>query len=313
MKIQLSCPACRVRYSVSSQFGGRMFKCKKCGAEITIPIIPEQFEPSTTLDATNKSQSNPKSYQDSRFEISKQYGLQEGKKRIVSHKAAKFISISVIILLVAALAAKFGYQAYQVFQLKNKLEEAIGRDAGYTETILKVESDASNMNYLELFTLCNKSIEDRTNLIVELRGLFPRIKYELKEDLIKFLNEENRLIRAKRDFYRQQLSFSSSANVLKEYISDSDYPTSISGLEYSLKRVNSMRAELLKVVSAILVSADDYKASYTKLLKFESTLSKKMSKENIIFNQVFKQYEEETINFIDKSKENAEEIKRSLL
>lgn len=78
----------------------------------------------------------------------------------------------------------------KISSLYSKLEEAVGKDAGYTETIIKVEAEASSMTYKELFDLCEKSIEGRTNLIVELRGLYPEIKSELKEKLIDFLNAE---------------------------------------------------------------------------------------------------------------------------
>jgi len=61
-----------------------------------------------------------------------------------------------------------------------------------------VSSVSPSITYKEIFGLCDKSIESRTNLIIELRGLYPNIKYDLKEKLVDFLNSENELVRSKR-------------------------------------------------------------------------------------------------------------------
>src|SRR5687768_9610415 len=87
-------------------------------------------------------------------------------------------ALTVVLLLIALTAVtvagtSYGMRAYRMQEIKARLAEAVGRDSGYTETILKAESEASGMTYAELFQLCDKSIEDRTQLIVGLRGLYP--------------------------------------------------------------------------------------------------------------------------------------------
>lgn len=89
-------------------------------------------------------------------------GLSIAKKSILHILGGVFFAVAAI-----TAVGYFGYRHYKFAELKSRLEVAIGMDAGYTETILKIESDASNITYGEVFSLCDKSIEDRQKLIVE--------------------------------------------------------------------------------------------------------------------------------------------------
>jgi len=141
---------------------------------------------------------------------------------------------------------------------------------------------------VELFSLCDKSIDDRTNLIIELRGLYPEIDYELKEELLEFLNHENELTRAKRAFYRHQLTMSGSRERLQEHVSD--VPSSHYGWDYYEKRTGSLKTKLIKAVTDIISSADTFKSNYIKLVEQQSASSTSMSAEGIRFPTIFKKY-----------------------
>jgi hypothetical protein len=123
----------------------------------------------------------------------------------------KAIVWTICALAAVAGASTLGYQQYRLHEVKQKLGEAIGKDLGLTETILKVESESSKITFAELFELCNKSVDGRTNLIVELRGLHPEMDYALKEQLIKYLNAENEFVRSKREFYAKVMQASSAS------------------------------------------------------------------------------------------------------
>src|SRR5688500_14510095 len=74
----------------------------------------------------------------------------------------KKVAIAMPLFIVIFVAVAVGsYKYYKNAEYKEKLNSAMARDAAYAETILKIESDSSNITYAELFSLCDKSIEGR--------------------------------------------------------------------------------------------------------------------------------------------------------
>lgn len=173
-------------------------------------------------------------------------------------------------------------------EIKTKLEEAIGRDAGYTETILKMETDSSHITYGELFNLCDKSVEERTALIVELRGLYPSVNHAAKEKLIDFLNAENDTIRAKRDLYRKSMLLSSAMDTVREAIKDA--PSSEYGWEYYHATVTRSKQETADAAKELQGSAASFVESYQKTLRLEAGVAEATSHFGIRFNPIFKAY-----------------------
>lgn len=82
-------------------------------------------------------------------------------KRTRRSRALIVVLLFLALGAVAVPATWLGINAYRVQQIKATLAEAIGRDSGYTETILKVESEASQMSFLELFQLCDTTNRSR--------------------------------------------------------------------------------------------------------------------------------------------------------
>jgi len=63
------------------------------------------------------------------------------------NKLSKFKIIPLVVVLFAIvvillLGGIFGSRYYRLSLLKSKIQEAVGRDNGYTETILKIESES---------------------------------------------------------------------------------------------------------------------------------------------------------------------------
>jgi hypothetical protein len=211
---------------------------------------------------------------------------------------------------VATLAipgAWFGLRAYRVQAIKASLAEAIGRDSGYTETILKVEADSSQMTYLELFQLCDKSIEDRTQLIVSLRGLYPEIQYEVKDRLIAFLNSENELVRSKRALYRHQMELATNLNQMKDLTRDT--PSSSYAREYWLKRASEVRENSLETVSKLMAAAQEFGEAYGGLASQEGELAEAMEAEGIRFRRIFDEFKESNIRAASQARESATSVR----
>jgi len=237
-------------------------------------------------------------------------------------KLSLIVSLSLIVLVIAGYLTN---QQIKISTLNRKLEEAVGKDAGYTETILKVEKEASSISYEELFNLCDKSIEFRTNLIVDLRGLYPGIESELRDKLIDFLNDENELIRQKKHFYRKRLSCQTIiklANDIKRdierdmlYVLNIDIGKASSSYEINaktikLKHIRKRIEELtIKLKEAILErteSADDFISTYNSLVDKESIVKKLMQSKRLRFIGFIEKYHKENLMLVDKIKEQAQ-------
>ena len=167
-------------------------------------------------------------------------------------------------LLVAVIGGGIlSYQLYRIHEVKQKLGEAIGKDQGLTETVLKIESDSSKITFAEVFELCNKSVESRTNLIVELRGLHPEMDYQLKTRLVDYLSTENDFVRAKRDYYRTMMEESSATQLYVNQLTNP--PSSVYGWDFYSSQLRQLKAKTIEAVNAFYKSADDFLGLYGKL------------------------------------------------
>ena len=240
------------------------------------------------------------------------------------HKRS-YLKLSLLILLgliFLITAGYFGNQQIKISTLNRKLEEAIGKDAGYTETILKVEEEASSISYEELFNLCDKSIEFRTNLIVDLRGLYPGIESELRDNLIDFLNDENELIRQKNHFYHKKLSYNTILKIKDELHREVQYFIDVDSqkprsyelrtfeikAEYYLKRINELNTEFIEAVSEMAKSADEFISTYNLLADKESALKRLMESKGLRFIGFIEKYHKENLMLVDEIKEQAKSI-----
>jgi hypothetical protein len=212
---------------------------------------------------------------------------------------------------VIAIAVWFGLQQYRLSQLKAKLDESIGRDLGLTETILKTETESTKMTYAELFDLCDKSIQARTNLIVELRGVYPDIPFRFKEDLIGYLNAENEFVRSKRDFYRKALSQSSAWDSLVEQVKDT--PSSSYGWDYYQDRTRKLRAEVMKAAEEMSGSSDAFWDTYQKVAKEEVSIVGKARAAGIRFEPIFAKFAEGNKKAADSAKDNTQSLIAALV
>jgi hypothetical protein len=198
------------------------------------------------------------------------------------------------------------YHQYQLHSLRQKLGEAIGKDLGLTETILKVESESSKITYGEFFELCNKSVENRTNLIAELRGLFPEMDYQLKTRLVEHLSAENEIVRSKRDFYRKSMEQSSAAD---SYLEQSkDYPSSSYGWDFYRDRLRQAKAKVLETARETEESADEFLRAYEKMAKEETAIAKEAQSAGLRFEPIFQKHAKENQMRAVETKQGAQQL-----
>lgn len=205
-----------------------------------------------------------------------------------SFLSKKTVSLAICAVVVLGIVGSVGYHVYQIHGLKQRLEDAIGKDLGLTETILKVESDSSKITYGEVFELCNKSVEQRTNLIVELRGLYPEIDYRFKTTLVEYLSSENEFVRAKRDFYRRSMEASSAATSYLE--ASKNYPTSLYGWDFYHAQVERSKAKFQEASLTAERTADEFLKTYQKMAADETAIAKEAHRAGIRFEPIFQKH-----------------------
>jgi hypothetical protein len=120
-------------------------------------------------------------------------------------KVGKIISACIVLMLLLgwSVIAAVQYQNRQI-ETKIRVEDAIDRDAAYTEAILK---ETYSTEFLKFWYLCDASIKVRKDLIIELRGLYPSGKNRMNDQLIEFLRTENDFVLAKKWLYTSKLLF----------------------------------------------------------------------------------------------------------
>jgi hypothetical protein len=121
------------------------------------------------------------------------------------------------ITLALALIALFAYPRYraarELADRKRQIAEALAKDAAFTETLLKMELESTGVTYKELFDFCDKSIDRRNILIVEMRVDATVLAPNTNAALIGFLNAENGFARAKRALLSASLELETSKRI----------------------------------------------------------------------------------------------------
>lgn len=211
--------------------------------------------------------------------------------------------IILIILLILVIGLPTGYYINYRIKVSNfneKLQNALGKDAGLIETILKVESESLSMSFQELFNLCDKSVNDRTNIIVDLRGLYPQMESKLKDSLIDFLNKENELVRAKSQAYRQIMNFSTNLKLLREYKSEYHYSYD----EFYYSQLHKYKSDILENISEMDNDLQTFRTNYNSLIIKEKNISLLIKKESLRFIPFFDKYKKSNFKFIETNLED---------
>ena len=210
----------------------------------------------------------------------------------------KYILLGCLIAVVA-----IGFYISHRMKISNfneKLQTIIGRDQEMTETILKAETEGSQMTYGELFEFCDKSVKDRTEMLMELRGLYPNMESVLRDSLRDTLNAENKLVRLKSQSYRKFLDVSVGKDSY-----DETRESYIHSNEYNRKMYFKMyRNSLNKIMEDIADMTDvlhTYRETYETVTEMEKSLENLMKNENLKFTPIFSKYQEANQAYVKTS------------
>src|ERR1035438_4164922 len=91
--------------------------------------------------------------------------------KIGSMKRLFIVFVAVALALIAAVVVAYPrYRAaWDLAEKKQRIVESLAKDAAFTETLLKMELESTGITYKELFDFCDKSVDQRNILIVEMR------------------------------------------------------------------------------------------------------------------------------------------------
>lgn len=164
-------------------------------------------------------------------------------------------------------------------ELNEKLQSNLGKDQGMTELILR--NISGTISYKELFESCEKSIKDRSDLIVELRGLYPNMPSELRDSLSDFLDVENELMRLMSMSARKQLNASNISEEPRHQYSFyyTDYDTNPDKWERYTKEADEMYE-----------FNDKISIKYSIMIQKEKGLDKIMKKSKLRFISIYPKY-----------------------
>jgi hypothetical protein len=222
----------------------------------------------------------------------------------------KIATIATLALVVIALSIFAGYRFYKQSLFRDKLNEALGKDSAYAETILRLEIESSKMTVGEAIQLFDTSIEKRQELILELRGLYPGVNDALKEELVAFLAEENEFIRAKRRLYQKSIELISQMSVMEQFSKR---------IRTSLFSRSSLKAEAVDLIDHfaeicddLIQESKDFKQSCSDMVIKEEAISRNGRKFNISINPVFSKFEKTNIQAAKKALDSAASVKETL-
>jgi len=206
------------------------------------------------------------------------------------------------VLSIAAIAAAGFYLNHKmkISKLNDKLQSALGKDQGITETIIKVEKESGSMSFKELFELCDKAVKDRTDMLIELRGLYPELRSTFKDSLIEFLNAENELTRSKSQSYRKFLDVSSEEESYKRLVDD--YVSSSYDMgSYYRRDICDKCNEIIKDADEMKSDVETYYVNYNLLIAKEISLDSIRKKEGLVFSPIFSKYGESNLKYLNST------------
>jgi len=209
----------------------------------------------------------------------------------MTNKLVKIIAIVLVFIVLAVVTGLYVNQRMKVADLNEKLTQTIGKDQGLMEIILKIPG--SEITYGEVFDLCDKSVNDRIELIITLRGLYPNMKSNLKDSLIDFLSIENELVRDVKQYARREMNIKDKVESI-ERLRNSEYSY------YYNSSIQSDLNELKDDAIRGLSSALSFKDKYEDLVNKEIGLSKQMNKAGLRFILIFDKYKTANIEGADQ-------------
>ena len=234
---------------------------------------------------------------------------------------------AVIVLGVAVLVATAVYPRYraarELAEKKHGIAQALARDAASTETLLKMELEATGVTYKELFGFCDKSIDQRNALIVDMRVSTTVLAPNTSAAIIDFLNAENGFARAKSAFFSASLEFDTALQAQRhgwaefnaalarshEWVRRGNVEQAEASLAESdvyLRTAPRLIAGVREAAQSTAASIGDFRAACELLILKEKKLASEMSASGMPFRTIFAPYYK---RLIDKANEDEKKTK----
>jgi hypothetical protein len=251
--------------------------------------------------------------------------------------AQRFV-IVLVALALALIAAVVAYPRYraarELAEKKQGIAQALAKDAAFTETLLKMELESTGVTYKELLDFCDKSIDQRNTLIVEMRVNTTMLTPNTSGAIFDFLNAENGFARAKRAFFSASLeldtaqqagaagfgrfnaelarSKEASKRIVRGNQSEDrrlrDFDEMDEALASSKVYLDSLPLAAAKVQQALrntAVSVKSFRAACDLLNSKEQTLAAAMSAAGMPFRPVFGPYYQRSIDKANEAEKKA--------
>jgi hypothetical protein len=231
-------------------------------------------------------------------------------------------ALALVISAIAFLGWPAATRMLRHSKAASDLDVMLREDAGYSETILKVELDAPDASLKEFADFCEKSITQRTERIIKIRAISPDIDSELRDRALDYLNAENSLVRAKRRFYdsyevlsRMQTEYSNTGRLITQIeslnrgLGDAQtaarLEASIAYLEQKLsleKGRVTLSIQMNQASTTLLKTSGEYDSAFSATQSKEEGLIAAARVQGIAVESVFGKYRSTTTKEIEKAK-----------
>lgn len=220
----------------------------------------------------------------------------------------------IIVVALGLAAAMFGVRTWQEQQRLGKLRAAvqtvIGKDNGYTEVLLKIEADASSMNYEELFSLCDRTIKGRNDLLVDLRGLGASGDFPVVEQIVAFMDMENEWVRAKRSFYQRQMTLNGEAKRYTSLVAEvKAYQPAFSELEKFRHKELTARMQMVDASRALESAATILASLYQLAVAQETRLEAALAAAGFRKARLFSHHRQANMKAVDLAHRTVESVR----
>lgn len=196
--------------------------------------------------------------------------------------------------LVALLAGGRWWQEQQrVTAAKVELQKILAKDGAYMESVLGTEQNESRLSYKEFFDLCDKAIEGKRTLMVDLRGAGVGLEPALVESARAFLEAGNVLIRAKRQIYQEQFELDvaeKSENSKIRQLRALHVPNVIDR-EETIGKMQALVVLSRFIVEQLENATQDFAESYRRYAALEQTAIQEWQQRGLNFKGAAEQYQ----------------------
>lgn len=150
-----------------------------------------------------------------------------------TRRARQLLLIGAPVLCSAILIVGYAWHQHELVDRQRRLaaeasarlQEILIKEQGLTESVMET---SGGMTYDEFFRACDRSVNERNKLVVEVRLLSPNVLSPFRDRLISYMKSMNELVRAKAQLMRLTMQWQSKT---KSYSADfARYQAEFSGL-----------------------------------------------------------------------------------